>query len=112
MIAFTLKPVGGTALYVIYAIVSYEENKGIRGDLSFKEICSGYHVFAGRDSLYFTQTLSDAHAFIAEQLAAFDAKRRRAEERREQALLEHPRGRLADLPPVDVKQTWGGPAFP
>ncbi|WP_449370210.1 HEPN domain-containing protein [Thiomonas sp.] len=26
--------------------------------------------------------------------------------------LERPQGRLADPPPVGVKETWGGPAFP
>ena len=90
MPTFTLKPIGGTALYVIYAIVSYEENKGIRGELSFKEICSGYHVFASRESLYFTQTLDEASAFIEVQLAAFAARMRDAHEQREQALLDRP----------------------
>ena len=87
---FTLKPIASISRYVIYAIVSYEENKGIRGDLSFEEVCSGYHVFADRDSLYFTQTLADAHAFIAQQLAAFAARMREAQEQREQALLDRP----------------------
>ena len=90
MATFTLKPIGGTAMYVIYAIVSHEENKGIRGDLSFEEVCSGYHVFADRDSLYFTQTLADAHAIIAQQLAAFATRMREAQEQREQALLDRP----------------------
>lgn len=87
---FTLKPIGGSALYVIYAIVSHEENKGIRGDLSFEEICSGYHVFAGRDSLYFTQSLDEASAFIEQQLAAFAARMRDTQDQREQALLDRP----------------------
>ncbi len=87
---FTLKPIASISRYVIYAIVSYEENKGIRGDLSFEEVCSGYHVFAGRDSLYFTQTLDEASAFIEEQLAAFAARMRDAHEQRELALLDRP----------------------
>ena len=41
MTTFTLKPLTGAMLYVIYAIVSYEENRGERGVLSFEEICSG-----------------------------------------------------------------------
>lgn len=90
MTTFTLKPIGGTALYVIYAIVSHEENKGIRGDLAFEEVCSGYHVFAGRESVYFTQTLGDAYAFIDQQLTAFAARMRDAHEKREQALLNRP----------------------
>lgn len=83
MPTFALKPIGGSALYVIYAIVSYEENKGIRGDLAFEEVCSGYHVFAGRESLYFSQNLSGAFAFAEQQLAAFESERNRAEEFRE-----------------------------
>lgn len=77
---FTLKPIGGSALYVIYAIVSHEQNKGLHGDLSFEEVCSGYHVFAERESLYFSKNLSSAFAFIEQKLAAFDARRNRAEE--------------------------------
>lgn len=90
MTTFTLKPIGGSALYVIYAIVSYEQNRGEDGVLAFEEVCSGYHVFAGRESVYFTQTLGDAHAFIAQQLAAFAARMREVQEQREQALLERP----------------------
>ena len=90
MLHFALKPIGGSALYVIYAIVSYEQNRGEGGELTFEEICSGYHVFAGRESVYFTQTLGDAHAFIAQQLAAFAARMRDAHEQREQALLDCP----------------------
>ena len=89
MLTFTLKPIGGSALYVIYAIVSYEENKGIRGDLAFEELCSGYHVFAGRESLYFSQNLSGAFAFAEQQLAAFESKRKGAEEFREKTIVLH-----------------------
>lgn len=90
MPTFTLKPISGAALYVIYAIVSYEENRGERGALTFEEICSGYHVFAGRESVYFTQSLADASAFIDHQLEAFTARMRETQAQREQALLERP----------------------
>jgi hypothetical protein len=87
---FTLKPISGAMLYVIYAIVSYEENRGERGVLSFEEICSGYHVFVGRESVYFTQTLSDAQAFVEQRLQASAARMREAQEQRERVLLERP----------------------
>ena len=87
---FTLKPLTGAALYVIYAIVSYEEHRDEGGALSFEEICSGYHVFAGRESVYFTQSLADASAFVEHQLEAFAARMREAQSQREQALLERP----------------------
>ena len=87
---FSLKPISGVMLYVIYAIVSYEENRGERGVLSFEEICSGYHVFAGRESVYFTQTLSDAQAFVEQRLQASAARMREAQEQRERILLERP----------------------
>ena len=74
MINFTLKPVGGTGIYVIYNIVSYMQCKGIKGDSSFEEVSSGFHVFSGADSLYFTPTLPDAYAFVMQKLAAFEAK--------------------------------------
>ena len=87
---FTLKPISGSALYVIYALVSYEENRDIQGNLAFEELCSGYHVFAGRDALYFTQSLSDAQAFVSGQLAAFAEQRRIAAEERERKMIERP----------------------
>lgn len=90
MTTFALKPIGGAALYVIYAIISYEENRDERGALTFEEICSGYHVFTGRESVYFTQSLDEASAFIEQQLAAFAARMREAQAQREQALLARP----------------------
>ena len=75
MINFTLKPIGGTSIFVIYNIISYMECKGIKGDTSFEEVSSGFHVFSGTESLYFTQNLPDAYAFIMQELAAFEAKR-------------------------------------
>ncbi|MBN8744524.1 MAG: hypothetical protein J0I24_09475 [Thiomonas arsenitoxydans] len=86
----TLKPITGAALYVIYAIVSYEECRDERGELTFEEICSGYHVFAGRESVYFTPSLGDATAFIEHQLEAFAARMRESQYQREQALLARP----------------------
>jgi len=44
--------------------------KGIKGDASFEEMSSGFHVFSRKDSLYFTKTLTDAHACIMQQLAS------------------------------------------
>jgi hypothetical protein len=90
MTTFTLKPLTGAMLYVIYAIVSYEENRGERDVLSFEEICSGYHVFAGRETLYFSQTLSDAQAFVEQRLQASAVRMREAQEQRERILLERP----------------------
>ena len=90
MIVFILKPLTGAALYVIYALVSYEEHRDERGILSFEEICSGYHVFAGRESVYFTQTLGDAQAFVEQQLEAFAARMSETQSQRERALLERP----------------------
>ena len=72
---FTLKPIGGTGMFVIYNIISHMPCKGIKGDTSFEEVSSGFHVFSGTDSLYFTKTLPDAYAFIMQELAAFEAKR-------------------------------------
>ncbi|SCC93598.1 hypothetical protein THIX_60769 [Thiomonas sp. X19] len=75
MIHFTLKPIGGTAGFVIYNIISYSACKGIKGDTFYEEVSSGFHVFSGTDSLYFTQNLPDAYAFIMGRLTAFEAER-------------------------------------
>lgn len=92
MTSFTLKPITGTAIYVIYALVSYEENRGLNGSLAFEEVCSGYLVFAGRDALYFAQTLEDAKAFVEQKVADFCARMRETQEQREQAILARPGG--------------------
>lgn len=73
---FTLKPIGGNALYVICAVVSYEQNRGIGGDLSFEELHSGYHVFADRESIYYTKILSEAFSFIEQKIAEFNGRKK------------------------------------
>nr|WP_288120737.1 hypothetical protein [Thiomonas sp.] len=88
MTNFTLKPIGGTGIYVIYNIVSYMQCKGIKGDSSFEEVSSGFHVFSGTDSLYFTPTLPDAYAFIMQKLATFEAKCKHISEQAEHSLPE------------------------
>lgn len=70
MTNYTLKPIGGTDGFIIYNIISYMQCKGIKGDTYYEEVSSGYHVFTGRSSLYFTENLPDAYAFIIRQLAA------------------------------------------
>ena len=85
---FILKPIGGIGIYLIYHIVSYMQCKGIKGDSSFEEVSSGFHVFSGTDSLYFTPTLPDAYAFIMQELAAFEAKCKHVSEQAGNALPE------------------------
>jgi hypothetical protein len=75
MPTFTLKPIGGNALYVICAVVSYEQNRGIGGDISFEELCSGYHVFADRESIYYTKKLSEAFSFVEQKITELNARR-------------------------------------
>ncbi len=74
MCNFQLKPIGGSSLYTIHAIVSYIENKGLKGDLFFEETISGYLVCAGDEVLSFCRHQHEAYNVVADKLSEFEQR--------------------------------------